>query len=128
MTLKTIIRRLWRDERGFTAPASLILVTTIVALGAIVGLAYFRDQITQQFGDAAVALDRLDQSFSYRIRIDTNGNGTIEPGEYDSGLIQNIDNVSPQMNDNADEPPACIQIYAPTAGEVPANAPSGQFP
>jgi Flp pilus assembly pilin Flp len=128
MKLKTIIRQLWRDERGFTAPAGLILVTTLVALGAIVGLAHFRDQIAQQFGDAAVALDRLDQSFSYRIQIDANGNGTIEPGEYDSGLIQNVDNVSPQMTDNADDPPACIEFYAPTAGEVPANAPGGQFP
>jgi hypothetical protein len=128
MTPNTIMQRLWRDERGFSAPVGLILVTTLVALGALVGLAHYRDQITQQFGDAAVALDHLDHSFSYRIRIDVNGNGTIEPGEYDSGLIENIDNLSPQMTDNADEPPACIEFYSPSAGEVPANVPGGQFP
>lgn len=61
--MKTI-RELWGDRRGHTSAMALVLLTTIVALGAIVGITSLRDQIVQEMGDIAVALESLDQSFS----------------------------------------------------------------
>lgn len=55
--------RLWRDERGEASSIAMILLYTIVALGTTVGLITLRDQIVQEFGDLAVALESLDQSY-----------------------------------------------------------------
>ena len=56
-------RALWQDERGITGAMGLLLLATILAIGAIVGLTTLRDQIVQEMGDMAVALESLDQSF-----------------------------------------------------------------
>jgi len=57
---------LWRDKRGFIATTDLILLTTVLVLGTLVGAATLRDQVVQEFGDLATALGRLNQSYSYQ--------------------------------------------------------------
>ena len=57
-------RVLWSDEHGETSTLSLILICTIIAIGATVGLAALRDQLVQEFGDLGVAVESLDQNFS----------------------------------------------------------------
>ena len=59
-----LLGRVRRDQRGTTSAAALILLYAIIIFGSIVGLVALRDQIVQEFGDLAVALDHLDQSFS----------------------------------------------------------------
>jgi len=59
-----LLGRLRRNQRGVTSAAALILLYAIIIFGSIVGLVALRDQIVQEFGDLAVALDHLDQSFS----------------------------------------------------------------
>jgi hypothetical protein len=61
----SLIRQLWRDQRGFLATTGLILLATIVVLGTIVGLVAFRNQVVQEFGDASTAVGRLNQSYQY---------------------------------------------------------------
>ena len=81
-------KRLWRDERGEATAMSLILIGTIIALGAIVGIVTFRDQLVQEFGDVAVSLERLDQSFSspfYGTHVDT-VTATDTPNQPPDGL------------------------------------------
>ncbi len=60
-----LLKRLWRDRRGFVATTDLILIITILVLGTIVGLATIRDSVVQEFGDLATALGRLDQTYQY---------------------------------------------------------------
>jgi hypothetical protein len=55
--------RFWRDQVGETSTLSLILIATVLALGATVGLVTLRDQVVQELGDVSVSLERLDQSF-----------------------------------------------------------------
>ena len=59
-----LLGRTRRNQRGTTSAAALILLYAIIVFGSIVGLVTLRDQIVQEFGDLAVALDHLDQSFS----------------------------------------------------------------
>lgn len=59
-----IFNPLWRDSYGSVAPATFVLLATIVALGVVVGVTTLRDQIVQELGDIAVALDSIDQSFT----------------------------------------------------------------
>lgn len=87
-----LLQKFWRDERGEVSTLSLLLLTTIVALGAIVGLVTLRDQIVQEMGDFADALESLDQSYSSSIGVYT------DPGPFPS--------------DTAGSPPACIAFTA----------------
>ncbi len=59
--------RLWHDERGFVQSAELVLIGTIVILGAIVGLASLRDGIVSELDDTGKAVGALNQSFSVNI-------------------------------------------------------------
>ena len=54
---------LWNDESGEISIMSLVLICTLIAIGATVGLTALRDQVTLEFGDVAVAIENLDQSF-----------------------------------------------------------------
>ncbi len=59
-----VFARLWHEDSGEVSSISIILITTIIALGAIVGLTTLRDQVVQEMGDYALALENLNQSFS----------------------------------------------------------------
>jgi hypothetical protein len=112
-----ILKRLWRDRSGTTSPAALILLTTIVILGAIVGLVTVRDYIVQEFGDVAVALDRIDQSYSYDLGRDLNADMDFtDPGEFQ--LICSFTDTS-ILTDPLDAAPACLDLTIAPAGESP---------
>lgn len=81
------------DEAGVIQPAMFLLFLTILVLGIIPGLATLRNHITQEFGDAAVALQSIDQSYSMTI------NGTVS---------QYIDSNS--LTDPDGSEPACLDI------------------
>jgi hypothetical protein len=86
--------RLVRDEGGAISALGMLLLTTIVALGAIVGLATFRDQVVQELGDVALALQNLNQSFS-----------TASMGTF-------VD-LGPFPTDPPNAPPACLNLCGP---------------
>lgn len=60
-------RRLYRDERGFTSAAGHLLLVLFLATCGIVGLSTFRNELVQQFGDVALALESLNQSYSITV-------------------------------------------------------------
>ena len=43
---------------------SLVLICAILVIGVTVGLTSFRDQLAQEFGDVAVAIESLNQSYT----------------------------------------------------------------
>lgn len=61
------IQPLRADESGEISVIGYILLVTLVGIGMVVGLATFRDQLVQEFGDIAVGLENLDQSYSITI-------------------------------------------------------------
>ncbi len=86
-----IARQFWNDEGGSVSPIATILIITMLVLGIIPGLVTFRDQVVQKFGDTAVALESLDQSYSFTVNgvdseyVDTNP--VIDPvGDAPAGL------------------------------------------
>ncbi len=64
--MKRIWTRLWKDQRGAVSVLSTLLLYTILVLGMTVGLVTLRNQFVQEFGDLAVALDHLDQSWTVK--------------------------------------------------------------
>lgn len=55
---------LWRDQSGETSILSLVLICAILVIGVTVGLTSIRNQLAQEFGDLAVAIESLNQSYA----------------------------------------------------------------
>lgn len=114
-----------KNRKGNSLVISIILIMVLMSIGVIVGGVALRDSIVQQYGDMAVALDRLDQSYAYRIEIDPDGSGPMGfmivcEAEYN-------DDVS-GLEDNAGEAPAGITFNAPSSREEPIDPPTTPFP
>lgn len=73
MTMWTLLT-LYDDEFGSVYSTEMVLTTVLLVFGGIAGLTSYRDAISQELGDTAVALDAIDQSFSYTI---TTGVGPV---------------------------------------------------
>ena len=122
------LKRLWFDERGMASIGGMILVTALVAIGGIVGLVAIRDHVTQQMGDMAVALDNLDQSFSYSIMVDGNLDGDFVDAE-DSTFTASYTDPAATLIDGAMAAPACLS-FTSAAGQPESfvPTPTGDFP
>ncbi|MFO0819856.1 MAG: hypothetical protein U1A77_18040 [Pirellulales bacterium] len=96
----SVLRRLWGDTRGAMAPADLILMTTITAIGVMVGLVIVRDSVVQEMGDVAVALDNVDQSFG--VEVVMSGVGTVYTALY-------VDDAA-TLTDPVGSEPACLDV------------------
>lgn len=75
----TTLKKIWNDERGFVNSTELILVATLAVIGMIVGLATFRDAVTQELADTGAAVGQLNQSYSVLLRNSPNQNLNAGP-------------------------------------------------
>ena len=75
--LKSALSRFIADDRGVVEGVNYLLLVTVVAIGMVAGLSSLRDQIVQSYGDSALALRNLDQSYAYQL-FDQNGD-LIDP-------------------------------------------------
>lgn len=113
-----LIARLARDERGSVAAMSTIFLTVILGLGVLGGLVIVRDHLVQEFGDFGVALDSLDQSFSYEINV-------CDGCEISASYVDDY----ATLEDPVDAPPACLVIDVdPGEEDGTSPSPSGEFP
>lgn len=109
-----------RLKRGSAAFVSVVLLAVLLAIGVIVGAVALRDHLVQELGDAAVALDHLDQSFSYTITIDPDGPGGQDP-HVCTASYQDFTNTPPPLADDPNMPPAGIMFVAPSGTESPVD-------
>ena len=65
--MTTLFLKLWRDEHGLLYSTELVFVTSIVAIGMIVGLAAYRDGIVDELADNARAVQALNQSYAVTV-------------------------------------------------------------
>jgi hypothetical protein len=93
--MKRIAIQLWHDQRGTVSAVSTLLLYTVLGLGAVAGLATLRNQLVQECGDLAGALDHLDQSWTVTLP-DTTVLGYTDPGT--------------TLDDVAGDPPAGISV------------------
>ena len=63
--MKNKLKMLWRSEEGVVVSAELVLISTILVVGVLVGIASVRDQIIQELGDVAGAISVTVQSYSF---------------------------------------------------------------
>ena len=78
--MQNVWQRIWRETDGVLS-FEWTLLTTLVVLGVVAGLAAGRDAIIDELGDAAQAMLNLDNSYSIdwplEIEIDVDGAGPI---------------------------------------------------
>ncbi len=96
------LKCLWRDQQGFVASTELILLTVVLAIGVMVGLVTFRDQVVQEFGDMATAIGRLNQSYSY-------SGDTGDAGEVAGSSYEDLSDFG-EEEDTAGQEPAGISV------------------
>ena len=70
------LRRLYSDESGVVAVSDYVLLTTIVAIGAIVGLVTLRDAVIQELGDVGIGLENIQQNYTVSMTFATVSGGT----------------------------------------------------
>lgn len=80
------------DELGSVYSTEMVLGTVLLVFGVIAGLTSYRDAVSQELGDTAVALDSLDQSFSYTI---TTGGGPVVRSFSDTTTLTDLANTAP---------------------------------
>lgn len=107
MMKASLIKHFWIDTKGEVNAGAFLLLVVLVAIGAVVGLQVIRDHIVQEYGDVAVALEELNQSYFYAILID---------GE--DPIIRFYNDTGPGLTDPPNAPPACIEFVA-GGGEGP---------
>ena len=111
-----LLNALWRDEAGVMNSAELILISTLLIIGSIVGLATFRDQVVQEFGDLGLAVGNINQSYSYD---DVEVEITIDGTDYTfTAAGSNYADLADFCEEApvAGQPPACISVTL-TPGE-----------
>jgi len=76
-----------KKEGGFVMTSELLLLSTTIVIGLVVGLSTMRDAVTAEMEDVAEAIGSLDQSYAFDGLI--NGEGTAEISG--SGFIDAVD-------------------------------------
>ena len=111
---KWLLPALWRDQRGAMASTEMIMMGTVVILGAIVGLAGFRDAVVQELGDVSAATAELNHGYRFAPIeqddvVDTLRYSFLIGG---STYVDNLDYCVPGTTDPVGLPPMCILIRA----------------
>lgn len=95
---------LWRADDGFVISSEFVLMATLVGIGIVVGVTTCRDQFIQEFGDAAISVGNMNQSYSFAGVV--GGIGTIAGSEYND--LSDFCDV--QGIDIPGRAPACISL------------------
>jgi len=97
----SLLRRLWLEVDGSVSASELLLLNTILVIGSIVGLATVRDQVVQQFGDLADALQSIDQTY------------TVQSANATFGYVD----IGPFPNPVEGQAPAGLSLCGPASDE-----------
>jgi len=103
--IRHITNQLRRQDHGFLSAVDYILLTTIVMLSSIVGLATVRDAVIQQLGDASVGLESLQQTYTVNM---TFADGSVKKYGY-------VDDTP--LTDPSGSAPAGISLTIPADHE-----------
>lgn len=60
-----LLHSFWKEEAGFLIAGELILISTILVLGMVVGLTCVRNAVTHELEDVAYAFSSVNQSYRY---------------------------------------------------------------
>lgn len=103
------------DEVGSIYTMDVVFTTLLLVLGAIAGLTSYRDAISQELGDTSVALQNIDQSFSYQLN-GADGLVLRDQNNVVIGIRMYMDPATTLL-DPVGAPPAGLSITTPATAE-----------
>lgn len=59
------MKRFWSDESGAVLSAEIVLLGSVLVIGAVSGLTAVRDSVDSELKDVATALSNVNQSYGY---------------------------------------------------------------
>ncbi len=75
-----MVKNFINDEAGFIVSAELILVSTILVIGLIVGLVELQSSILHELNDVGEAIGSINQSYSFAGTVTQKGTHAITTG------------------------------------------------
>ena len=118
--MNKMIKRLWNDEAGLVLSAELVFMTSIVAIGMIVGLSAARDGVTSELSDVGSAVTEYNQGYLVN---GITGHGAAIAG---SNFVDGLDYCD-VADDVASDDGCIVRVIATGANEVTV-APEGSQP
>jgi hypothetical protein len=104
-----LLKRLWRDESGVINTTDVVLGTTLLIIGSIVGLVILRNQIVQELGDVGAAVGHLDQSYTFPATSFTTSAGTFS---FAGSEYEDLTDAC-HADDVGGEPPSGMSVTTP---------------
>ena len=111
----SILRRIYNDEHGTIISIELILLATLTVFGLIVGMATFRDAVSQELGDAAAGVSNLQQSYSIDAVVMSGSFGDVPyNASTEASLYVDTRDFCEANPDLPNQAPMCMQIIGGT--------------
>jgi hypothetical protein len=105
--------KLWRDESGTVLTTEVVLLTTLLIIGIVVGAKSYRDSLVTEWGDYAQALANIDQSYNVPDGA-TTGSGFLDRRDFGDEATLNHGPYVPSSNGDFGLGPAVLYAVPPT--------------
>ena len=93
-----MLKTLWNDEAGVILSAELVLVSTILVLGMLVGLVELQCSIVAELSDLSSAFGNLNQSYETSGFGSTKGGGAFKSRTYGAAYTDRADTCDCDAN------------------------------
>ena len=93
-----MLKTLWNDEAGVILSAELVLVSTILVLGLIVGLVELQCSIVAELSDLSSAFGNFSQSYETSGFGSTKGGGAFKSRTYGAAYTDRADTCDCDAN------------------------------
>jgi hypothetical protein len=93
-----MLKTLWNDEAGVILSAELVLISTILVLGMIVGLVELQCSIVAELSDLSSAFGNLSQSYSISGFASSKGNNQFKARTFGSRYTDQKDTCDCDTN------------------------------
>ena len=108
-------KRLLDDDCGMINSVDYLFMTCVVAIAGLVGVATFRDQLSQEAGDVGLAIDQLDQTYIYVVPgVGYDPNVPFDPNNPVGYKVSEFDDPD---GDNDPDPSNPLNFVAATGGD-----------
>lgn len=90
----TSVKKFGNKQAGFVLTSELVLLTTVLVIGMVVGLTTLRDSVNAEMEDISEAIGSLDQSYEYAGLVNDTVAGNITAASAGSSFNDAVDSTA----------------------------------
>lgn len=128
--MRRCVSQLWKDEGGFIISAELVLISTLLVVGLVAGLACLRAALIGELEDVAGSIGSLNQSYWYKGYSGRSVCGQVKSATAGSSFVDRADGgiVVPADISGGPLPYRTTPAPAPAPQAVPCPGGEGPCP